>query len=186
MSRFVDAIIVYRILKKLSTPFNETEAYKLGIIDDKGNVLKKFSSLTSPEEMNAYTLLDRLIWRIKKIIERVPNEKSKILSMAAAFALVREHLENNREPMASDFELRFNRLDEQDLSWEITQVESYLSGRRTFSMHVEEMGSMGIIPNSVADGFSSQANANPNPHLAGKDQGLGRGKKILRRPRPKM
>lgn len=41
MGRFVDSIITYRILKILTTPFNETKAYQLGIIDDKGNELKK-------------------------------------------------------------------------------------------------------------------------------------------------
>ena len=41
MSRVIDALIAYRIVKLLVTPFNKTQAYKLGIIDDKGKVLIK-------------------------------------------------------------------------------------------------------------------------------------------------
>ena len=47
MGRFVDSIIAYRILRMLTTPFNETDAYRLGIIDDKGKELKKMGSLNS-------------------------------------------------------------------------------------------------------------------------------------------
>ena len=39
MSRVIDALIAYRILKLLVTPFNKTKAYALGIIDEKGKVL---------------------------------------------------------------------------------------------------------------------------------------------------
>lgn len=185
MSRFIDAIIVYRILKKLSTPFDQTDAYKLGIIDAHGKILKKFNSLNSPEERDAYTLLDRLIWRLRRIIEKVPNENSRILSMAAALSLVREHHARGAEPLPSDFELQLNKLNEENLDWEITQVKQFLSGRRSFGMHLEDMGMTGIIPNSVADGFSSQATANPNPHLAGKDIPLGK-RKIQRRKPPNV
>jgi hypothetical protein len=183
MSRFVDAIITYRILKKLSTPFDETDAYKLGIIDAKGNVLKKFNTLTSPEERDAYTLLDRLIWRMKKIVGAVPHEKSKILSMAAAFALVREHLEAGVEPLPSRFESRMLNLHEENLIAEVALVEQFLNTRiKTFGMHLEDMG-MTAVMNSVGDGFSTQATANPNPSLAGKDLGLGK-KKLQRRKNP--
>ena len=41
MGRVIDALIAYRLLKLLVTPFNKTKAYKMGIIDDKGKVLIK-------------------------------------------------------------------------------------------------------------------------------------------------
>ena len=41
MSRVIDAVIAYRVLKLLVTPFNRTKAFELGIIDEKGKVLKK-------------------------------------------------------------------------------------------------------------------------------------------------
>ena len=62
MGRVIDALIAYRVLKLLVTPFNKTKAFKLGIIDDKGKVLiksKKHSQVKRPKE-KAYTLLNSL------------------------------------------------------------------------------------------------------------------------------
>ena len=47
MSRLVDNMIAFRILSMLVKPFKETEAFRLGIIDDKGKNLKKSYQLTS-------------------------------------------------------------------------------------------------------------------------------------------
>ena len=41
MGRVIDAIIAYRLLKLLVTPFKKTKAFQLGIIDEKGKVLIK-------------------------------------------------------------------------------------------------------------------------------------------------
>ena len=37
MGRAIDLFVTYRFIKLLVTPFDKTEAYKLGIIDAKGN-----------------------------------------------------------------------------------------------------------------------------------------------------
>ena len=39
-SRAIDLVITYRIIKLLVTPFERQEAFKYGIIDKDGNVLK--------------------------------------------------------------------------------------------------------------------------------------------------
>lgn len=181
MTRFVDAIITYRILKKLATPFEETDAFRLGIIDKKGKLLRKYNDLNTNEERDAYTLLDRLVWRMKRIIERNPFEKSKLASFAVALALIKEHCDADSEPLPTKFELRFNALNE-DIAYstEMQEVEEFFSNRlKSFRMHVEDMG-MPAPVNSVGAGFSGQATENPNPHLAGRDIGLGK-KKIMRR-----
>ena len=41
MSRAIDALIAYRLLKLLVVPFKKTKAYQMGIIDEKGKVLIK-------------------------------------------------------------------------------------------------------------------------------------------------
>ena len=46
MGRVIDALIAYRLLKLLVTPFKKTKAYQLGIIDDKGKVLIKAKEFT--------------------------------------------------------------------------------------------------------------------------------------------
>ena len=76
MSRVVDALIAYRLLKLLVTPFNKTKAYQMGIIDDKGKVLIKKrdfdrkipSNKRDRNQTNAYTLLIRFVFNLKKTI----------------------------------------------------------------------------------------------------------------------
>lgn len=81
---------VYQFIKKLVTPFNETEAYKLGIIDENGKVLRKRSTLSKGEEKEAYTLSDTLIFNLKKILAKVPGGGSKFATFAAALFLIKE------------------------------------------------------------------------------------------------
>jgi hypothetical protein len=40
MGRAVDLFVTYRFLKLLTTPFDNTDAFKLGIIDKDGNRIK--------------------------------------------------------------------------------------------------------------------------------------------------
>jgi hypothetical protein len=99
VTRFTDKLIVYRILRMLVTPFDKTDAYRLGIIDAKGNVLKRDSQIKTQEEREAYTLLHRLVFRLKKILEKLPVENKKLLSYMAAYMLVRECYEQYLEPI---------------------------------------------------------------------------------------
>ena len=71
MSRILDAVIAYRILKLLVTPFNKTQAYKLGIIDDKGKVLIKSKQITTQQQRKAYTLLIRFVFNLKRLLGKV-------------------------------------------------------------------------------------------------------------------
>lgn len=87
MSKTVDLFFIYSFLKRLVTPFKESDAYKLGIIDEKGNKIK--DPETNKEE-DAYGYLDRLVFNIKKLIEKVPGGKSRLGSYAAALYLIRE------------------------------------------------------------------------------------------------
>lgn len=86
-SRTVDLVLIYQFIKRLTTPFNETEAFKLGIIDKDG---KKLKSPDTKEEQKAYGYFDRLVFNVKKLIEKAPGGKSKVASFAAALFLIRE------------------------------------------------------------------------------------------------
>jgi len=114
MSRIVDNLVALRILKMLVTPFTDTEAFKLGIIDAHGKNLKKVSSLGSDAERNAYTYLHRLVFNMKKIINRLPGGESKIKSLVAALWLVKEYYESNDRStalMQEKFDKVMNLLD---------------------------------------------------------------------------
>ena len=49
MSALVDNVIALKLLKMLVTPFNQTEAFRLGIIDAKGKVLKPVATLQTQQ-----------------------------------------------------------------------------------------------------------------------------------------
>jgi hypothetical protein len=111
MSRIVDNLIAYRILSMLIRPFSETDAFKLGIIDDKGKNLKKTSTLRTSAEKNAYSYLHRLVFNMKKILIKLPGGESRLKSMVAALWLIKEYYES-KERTTSLMEERFTRLME--------------------------------------------------------------------------
>lgn len=90
MSRIVDNLVAFRILYMLVTPFKETQAFKLGIIDEKGTALKRYSQLRTSQERDAFTYLHRLVFNVKRILSRLPGGDNRLKSVAAALWLVRE------------------------------------------------------------------------------------------------
>ena len=96
MGRAIDLFVTYRFLKLLTTPFEKTEAYKLGIIDDNGNrimqkgIKKPQVPLVTTQEKNAYTILHKLVFNIKKIFAKVPGLRTKVGTYAAALFLLKD------------------------------------------------------------------------------------------------
>ena len=101
MGRAIDLFVTYRFIKLLVTPFEKTDAYKLGIIDENGNRVMppptkggvrqtKPASLNTSEEKNAYTILHKLVFNIKKIFSKVPGLRTKLGSYAAALFLLKD------------------------------------------------------------------------------------------------
>jgi len=82
-----DLLLIYQFIKRISTPFEKQEAYKLGIINDKG---EKIKDPETTAEKKAYGYLDKLIFNLKKLIEKVPGGRSRLGSFAAALYLIRE------------------------------------------------------------------------------------------------
>ncbi len=100
MGRAIDLFVTYRFIKLLVTPFDKTEAYKLGIIDAKGNRVMpppkngirqtKPEPLRTSEEKNAYTILHKLVFNIKKIFDKVPGLRTRLGTYAAALFLLKD------------------------------------------------------------------------------------------------
>jgi|TARA_A100001515_G_scaffold105178_1_gene85931 hypothetical protein len=133
----IDAFITFRFLKLLVTPFNKTEAYRLGIIDERGKVLRKYKSLERMEERQAYTILHRLVFNVKKLIEKVPGGKSRLASYAAALFLIKEHVREYQDSDGQLVEKEFYKylkdndlVDEDDgeIKEEITFADKLLKG----------------------------------------------------------
>ena len=70
-NRAVDLVITYRVVKLLATPFNKQEAFKYGIIDKDGKVLRKYRTLKTTAEKKSYTILHRFVFNLKRILGKV-------------------------------------------------------------------------------------------------------------------
>ena len=96
MGRAIDLFVTYRFLSLLTTPFEDTDAFKLGIIDEKGNRIKLPKStkpaveLSTSELKNSYTILHKLVFNIKKIFSKVPGLRTKLGTYAAALFLLKD------------------------------------------------------------------------------------------------
>ncbi len=86
----VDLFLVYQFIKRLSTPFKDWDAYKLGIIDEKGTQLIKRKDFTTRDQKNAFGIFDIMIMKLKRLLEKIPGGKSRIGSYAAALYLIKE------------------------------------------------------------------------------------------------
>lgn len=85
-----DAVVAYQFVKLLSQPFTEWKAYELGIIDEEGKGLRKRSTLKTQQEKNSFTTFHVVVRNMKKIMEKLPGGKSKLVSFAAALFLMKE------------------------------------------------------------------------------------------------
>ena len=86
MSRAIDLIITYRVVKMLVTPFEKTQAFKRGIIDADGKVLRKFKTIKGIERKH-YTMLHRFVFNLKRILKKV-GLGSRLGSFGVALALL--------------------------------------------------------------------------------------------------
>lgn len=165
MAGLVDTVIIFRILRKLTTPWEKTDAYKTGVIDKKGKVIVKKKDRT-PEQKKAFTLLDRLVFNLKRLLGG-----SQLGSYIAALALIKEYVETetNKETAQALFE----RFEEQricpNFKHDISTPEGYLDAMEEA---MNEMTSGAAFGGSLSGaGSNAQVNASG---LAGADQILQR------------
>jgi len=124
MSRVIDALVAYRVLKLLVTPFNKTKAFALGIIDDKGKVLikskqfnKSFDSSKRVEARNSYTLLIRFVFNLKRMLSKIGIRGKLGSATAAAIAFFKEEHGDNPEVEREVYKY----LKEQGFEFEISE-----------------------------------------------------------------
>ena len=79
----------------LATPIENSDAYKLGIVNAEG---KKIKNPTTPSEKDAYSLLQRFIFKVQRALVKSPDRNAKrLLTVAAALSILREHDETTLE-----------------------------------------------------------------------------------------
>lgn len=91
-SRAIDTVITFRVLKLLTTKWEDHEAFKTGLIDDKGKRIKSVK-IDTKEKKESFTFLHRLVFNLKRLIEMLPLGKNRLASYAAALFLIKEHCE---------------------------------------------------------------------------------------------
>lgn len=138
-----DLFLVYSFIKRLVTPFNEWPAFKYGIIDAEGNVLRKRKDLSTPKEKESFGTYDLMILKLKKLIAKVPGGQSKIANYAAALWLIKEHeeIERNGEYLSEEqIESKFNQY--------FNYTTEALDVNQKFDMMIED----GVAVNSAGGG----------------------------------
>ena len=172
VGRVIDSLIVFRILKMLTTDFKKTPAYKFGFIDKNGNRIKTLPDPNNPqqllpnnpktkEEKNSLTPLHRLVFNLKKLIRMVPFGKTAFASYAVALALLKEETNLDSEQTDQLYEDFYRLLKEEDafqpeMLEEATEVGKLCTGkingggdfhlRRQLKQNFDELGEIKIYP----------------------------------------
>ena len=113
-SRGADLYFVFRFLRLLTMKYESTDAYKFGIIDKKGKALKKSSELESTKEKASYTMLHRMVFKIRRLMEKIPG--GRFVNYAAALFLLKE--QNNTRVWTDDVYMKTQLLEFLETDWE--------------------------------------------------------------------
>jgi len=128
-SRAVDLLITYRIMKLLVTPFDKQEAFKYGIIDKQGKVLRPWRTISKTAEKQSYTMLHRFIFNLKRILQKA-GLGGRLGTFAVALAtLIRENKEfEQHQKLIESVVVKY--LKEQKLYEELLQEEGHIVGNK--------------------------------------------------------
>lgn len=86
LKKIIDYTTAFRIVRMLWLPWDKQKAFQLGLIDADGNKLK---DAKSDEELAEMTPLVNLVFKLKRILQKVPAG-GKLGSLAAAYAMLKE------------------------------------------------------------------------------------------------
>jgi len=120
----VDTVMVFRILRKLTMPYNKWDAFKTGVMDKNGKILVK-ANKRDKKQKDSFNLLDRMVWNLKRLLGKIPGGQMQIASYVAALALIKEYVEDNAN--AETAEYLFERMDEHNYvtNYDLTTKEGY-------------------------------------------------------------
>ena len=107
----VDTVIVFRILKMMTRKWEEMDAFKFGLIDANGKRIKGVKPKGS-EQKNSFTLLHRLVFNLKRVLELLPFGRTRLASYAASLALLKENFNIDGDALERHF---YQYLKENDL-----------------------------------------------------------------------
>lgn len=83
----VNSWYAYKTIRRLSQRWEDTPAFKAGIIDKSG---KKIVKDLSFEQKREYTAFDRILYNLKRVISKVPGSQNPFIRYATALVLLKE------------------------------------------------------------------------------------------------
>jgi len=127
---------LYKFIRILTTPWEQSEAFKLGIVDENGKILIKKNKLKGSEQKEAYTMMHLFTWKIKRLLEKIPFGKSRLASYAAALWFIKE--QNNFTDDSDEQLIQESLLSFLETDWEedaLILKENYEGdmGKKTFT-----------------------------------------------------
>ena len=157
-SRGADLYFVFRFLRLLTMDYKKTDAYKYKIIDAKGKPLKKSSELETTDEKASYTMLHRMVFKIRRLIEKVPIVgKSILLNYAAALFLLKEQ---NNPRVWTDENYATRKLNE------FLENEDWVESAKILREEVEQMSRLKFGEYLKEDGHTDVASAKNQVKIA--------------------
>ena len=127
----IDAVIAYKFVKIVSTPFEKTDAFKLGIIDKKGNIIVPRTKLKTREQKKAYpSVFYTLCWNIKRLLTKV-GLGSTIGSFVSSLYLLKEKIKEVKESRQAWEKIQFaamQMLEEKGLGEQIKTLHESVDG----------------------------------------------------------
>ncbi|ADG59966.1 hypothetical protein Acj9p066 [Acinetobacter phage Acj9] len=95
-----DSVYAYRFIRLMQKNFSEWEAFKTGVIDERGNVIKRPKS---DEEKSSYTPFHGAVRALKKMVSTVPGATTwstisgSISAIGSRFSLTEDEMQIMRE-----------------------------------------------------------------------------------------
>ena len=130
LNPLVDNLLALKVLTHLIQPFTEYDAYKLGIIDGEGNVLKHYNTLNKAEEKAATNYLYRIVINIKKLIAKLPMGDWYMRHLATSLFLVKESYDNPEMDLALLEDKFFSVLQSEQLIIEELAVIEFMNNHK--------------------------------------------------------
>ena len=153
-SRGADLYFVFRFLRLLTMKYESTDAYKFGIIDRKGKALRKSADLESTKEKASYTMLHRMVFKIRRLMEKIPG--GRFVNYAAALFLLKEQKDARiwtddgymksklMEFLDTDWEANAKLLKEEVDNMDKKSFKSFLSENKTIEESQELQAMMAL------------------------------------------
>lgn len=88
LSNALNYVVLYKLISRMIKPIKKTKAYELGIVDEKGKILRKRKTLKTKEEKDALTRLDIFVFNLKRVLG--PLGRSKLANIVGALYLLKE------------------------------------------------------------------------------------------------